>query len=54
MGPLRFVPVVAKADPEENTGGTIEIAIGDTCVRVNGPVNARTLRLVLAAIRADG
>ena len=54
MGPLRFVPVVAKVDPEENTGGTIEIAIGDTCVRVNGPVNARTLRLVLAAIRADG
>ncbi len=54
MEPLRFVPVVAKAGAEESTGGTIEIAVGDACVRVSGPVDMRTLRTVLAAVRADG
>jgi transposase len=53
--PLRFVPVVAKTGIEEAAGdGTIEIAIGDTCVRVSGPVDIRALRTVLAAVRTSG
>lgn len=52
--PVRFVPVVTKAVEEKSAVSMIEIELADVRIRVCGPVNARNLGAILAAVRANG
>ena len=52
--PVRFVPVVTKAVEEKSAVSMIEIELADVRIRVSGPVNARNLGAILAAVRASG
>jgi transposase len=52
--PVRFVPVVTKAVEEKSAVSMIEIELADVRIRVSGPVNARNLGAILAAVRANG
>ncbi len=52
--PVRFVPVVTKAVEEKSAVSVIEIELADVRIRVSGPVNARNLGAILAAVRANG
>ncbi len=53
--PLQFVPVVTRAEPTSSGGGgRIEIELAGSRIRLSGPVDAASLRTVLAAVRASG
>jgi transposase len=55
QGPLQFVPLVTRqAEPAlSNAGGVIEIELTGSRIRLSGPVDAASLRTVLAAVRAS-
>jgi len=49
--PPSFVPVVVSDQEPSGVGGVIELVVGTVTVRVNGAVEAATLRQVLDVIR---
>jgi transposase len=52
--PVRFVPVVTKEVEEKSAVSMIEIELADVRIRITGPVNARNLGAILAAVRTNG